>query len=159
MCYRKIFSFKRKLLHFLFQLHSNGVCMFTVVSVKITIKIFNFFLWISLTFSEIWYAKSLVFQRISPLPFQLSDNSICMPIILCEIFPKKYLQFGQISYVIPNYIMQISDENLQFYHISSSFFNWILIIFDGYHCIWYFFKKISNIIHYLMLSSILSYIC
>ena len=29
-----------------------------------------------------------IFQKMSPLPFQLSDNSTCMPIIVCDIFSK-----------------------------------------------------------------------
>ena len=62
--------------------------MLTIVSVKITTKIFNFkyFLCISLTLSVICYINLQFCQKISPLHFQISDNFICMPITVSDFF-------------------------------------------------------------------------
>ena len=46
--------------------------------------------------------------------FQLHSNCVYMSIILSE-FLKKYIQFYELCYFIPKFIIHILDENLQFY--------------------------------------------
>ena len=88
---RKIFSFIGQYLHLVFQLHPNCVCMHSIVSVKITTKIYNFenfpmnfpyFVW-NMLYEISFIRKCLHFV------FHLCDNCICMPIIASEIFPRK----------------------------------------------------------------------
>ena len=92
--------------------------------------------------------------------FPLHDNCICMSIIVSEIFPRK----SSILLVIlcnPKFYHIYVDENLQFYlKMSPPPFNCILIVFVCLSLYMNFhFQKIFTFKIFLMLSSILSYIC
>ena len=73
---------------------------------------------------------------------------VCLSLYL-SFFPNN-LQFYQISYVILNFIIDILTENLQFYHkMSTSFFNWILII-SAWLSLYLIFSKISSILYIIL---------
>ena len=89
----------------------------------------------------------------SPLYFQLCDNSIFMPIIVSGFFPKVIFNFS------------VNIYNHEFYytyawlkssvlpeHISSSFFNYILIIF---RCLLLYLSFFQKYLQFFQLSYII----
>ena len=82
---RKIFSFISKCLHILLQLHSNYICMPTIVSVKVTTKIFKFYSFPMKFHNFIRYILCKIpqiYQKIYPLSFSTILLFICLPLYL-----------------------------------------------------------------------------
>ena len=129
--------------------------MCSIVCMKITTKILQF-----LNFSyefHLLYQKYVIRncqcdQKMSPLPFKLFDNSICMPNSVCESFSKKKLQYYQISYIILNlssiFQMKIFSSIINRSHFLFQMnFNHIcmaIIVFEG------FFQKKSSILYIIL---------
>ena len=100
-----------------FLLHSNCTCMPTIVSVKITTKIFNFKIFpmnFPYFISNMLYENFCFVRKCIDFIFNyVVILFVCLS--FCLSFFQKYLQFYQLSYEILNYIIHMSDSNLQFY--------------------------------------------
>ena len=128
----EIFSLIRKFLHFLFPLHDNCICMSIIVSEIFPRK--SSILLVIICNAKFYHAhvrwKSSVLSENVSTSFQLYSNCIGMSIIVYEFSFSKNLHFKKFSYVILNFIIHMLDENLVLYkNVSTSFFNYILIVF------------------------------
>ena len=111
------FRFIRKHLYFLFQFYYKCFCMPTNLSVKITTKIFKFYL----SYMNFHNFIRNVIQKSSILSENTSTYFfkyilivfVCLSLFL--IFLPLKLQFYQLSYVILNLIIHMFVESLQFY--------------------------------------------
>ena len=83
----KILQIYQKYLHFPFQLYYYFMCIPTIGSVKVTIKIFKFnvFTWISIILSEMLYKIFSFIRNCLHFLFHWYSNCICIPFILSEI--------------------------------------------------------------------------